>query len=81
MDARKVTFQFDRAQWRLLDQLVILTNKQKPEEEQFANLDSLMLFILGGKLREEAKEKFFGGYQYPELESMGKVFQASALED
>ena len=81
VDARKISFHFDRNQWQLLDQLIEKVNSQKPEEEQFSSLDSLMLFILGDKLREEAKEKFFGGFQYPELESMGKVFQASALEN
>jgi hypothetical protein len=80
IDARKITFHFDREQWKILDTLVERVNSQNPEEEQFSSLDSLMLFILGGKLREEAKEKFFGGFQYPELELMGKVFQASALD-
>ncbi|MCB0566219.1 MAG: hypothetical protein KDD01_17755 [Phaeodactylibacter sp.] len=80
IEARKVAFRFDREQWRVLDQLVEHINSDHTVEEQFSDFDSLLLFILGTKLKEKAGEKFFGGFQRPAFSELGGALQLAAFE-
>lgn len=80
LQAREISFSFDREQWHTLDQLLELVNRSRGEGEQFADLSALLMFLLGEKLREEAHESLFGGYRYPTLAELGKSLQRMAVE-
>ena len=53
---------------------------RRTKQGQFPDFESLLLFILGAKLKEQAGEKFFGGFQRPAFSELGGALQLAAFE-
>lgn len=75
MEERAIQMSFSKEEWEQLDLMLELLNKNRSESKRFPDLETFFKWKLGKALKEQADEKLFGGYEYPEMAEFGKTLQ------